>query len=191
MVLFQTGPTPENIKRRDYLLKKFSNHAELEKCEILEVGCGNGRFASLLAPSVSKYYGIDPDKERIGLAKKLPEAEFKVGTAENIPYDKQFDIVFFANSWHFVNDYEKAISEVKRVLKEKGILVILEPTENTNTWASKALVKGDPAFNEEMHKKKIARLKHAEKQLEEQKTFKIIEKEYYEITTSNLWILSA
>jgi len=68
--VFETGPTPNNIKRRDFLLKKFSNYVDLAKCEILEVGCGNGRFAVLLLPYVSKYYGIDPDKERLELAKK-------------------------------------------------------------------------------------------------------------------------
>ena len=162
----------------------------MAKCELLEVGCGNGRFGVLLAPSVSKYYGIDPDKERIALAKKTKtNAEYKVGTAENIPYEKQFDIVFYANAWHFVKDYEKALNETKRVLKDTGILVILEPTEKTNTWASKALVRGDPAFNEELYKEKIGTLKHAEKILQEQKVFKIVEHEYYEKIASNLWIL--
>ncbi len=190
-ILFQTGPTQKNIERRDYILKKFSKYLELAKCEILEVGCGNGRFGILLAPSVAKYYGIDPDKDYIELARKTkPEnAEYKIGRAENIPYEKQFDIVFYANSWHFVKDYEQAIKETKRVLKDNGILVILEPTEHTNTWAAKTLVKGDPAFNEELYKKKIARLNYAKKILEEQTIFKIVESEYYKNTTSNLWIL--
>lgn len=68
----------------NYLLSKFSN---IEKPEILEIGCGPGNIARYLIEKRSdlNYLGIDVAPNMIALAKKnVPEARFKVMKAQQL-----------------------------------------------------------------------------------------------------------
>ncbi len=136
-VLFNTTLNAHNIKRRDRLVELFKNYVTLESSTVLEIGCGNGRYGLLLSSFVKEYVGIDSDEEYVLLAqetnKKSMNQRYLVGRAQNIPLTETFDIVFYANSWHFIKDYSTALKETLRVLKPTGIVVILEPSETTTT----------------------------------------------------------
>jgi len=100
-VLFPVGMNPSN-----YLISKFSKYIDLEKSEILEIGIGNGRFGSILSKKFSHYYGIDIDREYVKIAKtNIPKGSnvtYKLGNAQEIPFDKKFDIIFLltlGTSW--------------------------------------------------------------------------------------------
>ena len=62
-VLFSKELDGRNIQLRDYLLNKFSRYVDIGNCDLLEIGCGNGRFATLLGPKVKSYTGIEPDED--------------------------------------------------------------------------------------------------------------------------------
>jgi ubiquinone/menaquinone biosynthesis C-methylase UbiE len=71
---------------------------------VLDLGCGDGRFALGLAPLASTVDGLDPDSEAIAAAKKtarladVRNARFAVGAAQRLPYpDEAFDVVIL--SW--------------------------------------------------------------------------------------------
>ena len=71
---------------------------------VLDLGCGDGRFALGVAPFVSKVDGLDPDPESIAAAKKharqarVTNVRFAVGAAQQLPYrDATFDVVIL--SW--------------------------------------------------------------------------------------------
>jgi ubiquinone/menaquinone biosynthesis C-methylase UbiE len=71
---------------------------------VLDLGCGDGRFALGLAPLASTIDGLDPDPEAIAAAKKsarlakVRNARFAVGAAQQLPYpDGAFDVVIL--SW--------------------------------------------------------------------------------------------
>jgi ubiquinone/menaquinone biosynthesis C-methylase UbiE len=71
---------------------------------VLDLGCGDGRFALGLAPLASTVDGLDPDPEAIAAAKKnarvaeVRNARFAVGAAQRLPYpDEAFDVVIL--SW--------------------------------------------------------------------------------------------
>jgi len=153
---------------------------KLPNCKILEIGIGRGRFGILLGKKFRYYYGIEPNKELLKIARKNKEENviYKWGKAENIPFNKKFDIVFYALSWHFIKDFDKVLSEALRVIKRKGIIIILEPTEKTKYWKDSRLNKSSKNFDENVFNKKIIKLKKGQKIILNQKIFTILENEY-------------
>ena len=91
-----------------------------EKGKGLEIGVGTGRFASVLDISD----GIDPSTKMAIIAKSRG-INVKIGNGENLPYkDKEFDYILIAITICFVQEPEKVISEAKRVLKNKGKIIL-------------------------------------------------------------------
>lgn len=175
----------------NYLIQKIKDQIKPDSSELLEIGCGNGRFGKLLSKYFLKYYGID---KNIGLIKKVEKLnvgnlEYQYGEAENIPFNKKFDIIFFSLSWHMIENKDSVLNELKRVIKEKGIILVLEPSKYTTNWASSKLKMDSPDFNEKLLTKKLEELEKAEKFLKKQNLFKIILEDYNEKTTLKLFIL--
>jgi ubiquinone/menaquinone biosynthesis C-methylase UbiE len=104
---------------------------DLKGKDMLEIGCGGGRISSLLAAKVKSLAAIDPDEGQIALARKSVDGvDFRVGTGENLEFrDASFDIVMFSYSLHH-QDCIKALGEGKRVLRQNGDLLIIEPAHD-------------------------------------------------------------
>ncbi len=178
---------------RDTLTRKLSYYTDLPRSDLLEIGIGNGRFGFLLGDRVASYSGVDIDPEMVEIAKtNIPEGakiNYKVGRGENIPFYNKFDIVFYALSWHFMKNFNKALSEADRVLKEDGIVAILEPSERSRSWADTRLRKGWPDFNEDMLNQKISELRIARQAIREQKSFKIVENQHITAPATDFYVL--
>jgi len=101
---------------------------------ILEIGMGNGAFVkNILAFDGSiKYTGCDFSEEMIDEAQKRNEvfiknnrAQFCLSCADKLPFGPEtFDNVFSVNTIYFWEDQQRVLSEVHRVLKPKGQLLI-------------------------------------------------------------------
>lgn len=99
--------------------------------KILDLGCGSGLYIKKLLKGGGNVKGIDLSPELIKIAKKEnPKIEFKVGSiSKKLPYKTgEFDIVLGALVMHYVDNWNPALKEIKRVLKPKGIFVF--STEN-------------------------------------------------------------
>ena len=177
---------------RNHILSKLNKHKNIKECNLLDIGCGNGRFAVLLHDFVKNYSGIDPDKEYISLAKKekakrkLKKVSFKLGSAENVPFDKKFDLVLYSFSFHFIKNLDEAMNELSRITKDDSIILIVDPSENKNNWSDPRLNKNSPLYVRKMRDRKIIQLKRARKYLESQTKFKIID---FEEHRTNFWTL--
>lgn len=105
---------------------------KLEGNTILDLGCGNGNVISLLKKEREAfYYGLDISQNMIEGAKKRcgEEVDFVLGDAENLPYpDDKFDIIICNASFHHYPRPKVAVSEIKRVLKKNGTLILGDPT---------------------------------------------------------------
>jgi len=100
---------------------------------VLEIGCAGGIDTVLLATVSTSIIGIDLVKDAIKTAKsnldKLDKTikskvSYEVGDAENLQFkDSQFDFVYSLSVLHST-DVTKSLSEVRRVLNDKGKAVI-------------------------------------------------------------------
>lgn len=102
---------------------------------VLDVGCHGGTFTKVISGYVggSKVYGIDISRSAIEEAKrKIPDGEFKIADATQIPFKNNFfEAVFCIEVLEHVDNPRSVIYEVKRVLKKSGYIIVLVPTDNT------------------------------------------------------------
>jgi ubiquinone biosynthesis O-methyltransferase len=105
---------------------------------ILDAGCGNARDLIQLAPHGCKCVGIDFSPNMIEEAKKelatrnIQRVEVEVGDLTNLRFsDQTFDKVFASEVLEHVPDYRKAVSEMARVLKPGGTLVVTTPNRHS------------------------------------------------------------
>ncbi len=93
---------------------------------ILDVGCGEGRYARKLAARGALVTGVDPVQAFIDVAReRLPSGTFVTGFGETLPLqDASFDVVLSYLSIVDMPDYVSAIKEMARVLKPGGRIVI-------------------------------------------------------------------
>ena len=88
---------------------------------VLDIGTGSGIFAEAFSSRGLSVTGIDPNPEMLKAAKEfVPTGTFLHGTIEEIPFkDHSFDIVFLGHVLHESDNMIKALSEAKRVAKQK------------------------------------------------------------------------
>jgi ubiquinone/menaquinone biosynthesis C-methylase UbiE len=85
-------------------LRAWGGGPLVRRKRVLDLGCGDGRFALGVAALASTVDGLDPDDEAILAAKKaarksgVRNVRFRVGAAQRLPYpDGAFDVVIL--SW--------------------------------------------------------------------------------------------
>lgn len=100
---------------------------------VLDVACGTGDFviAVLNASPTSEVIGLDFSEEMLRLARtKVSIATFVQGDVMALPFESgRFDAVTVGFGLRNFVDIPKALSEMARVLKPGGRLVILEATQ--------------------------------------------------------------
>src|SRR4051794_21878482 len=118
---------PEGIPNRNSarLALELVGTTELAGRDALDVGCGRGGTASLLAEQFDAVAaGIDLSPEAIAFcrtAHRGTDARFEVGDAEHIPFDDaSFDVVTNLESSHTYPDMRAFLNEVRRVLRAGG-----------------------------------------------------------------------
>lgn len=94
--------------------------------DVLDVGCGEGRFCRLLAARGVTTVGIDTAESLIRQAKLLdPTGDYRTDGAEQLPFeDDSFDLVVAYLSLIDIPDIRQAIEEMNRVLRPSGHLLI-------------------------------------------------------------------
>jgi SAM-dependent methyltransferase len=116
---------------------------------VLELGCGAGRYAAMLAKIGLKVTAVDPFSfDAWDNLSKLLDIEFKSGVyAEDLPYeDESFDHVSCMGALLYFKDPEKAMTEMNRVMKKGGTLLVRTVNSN-NQYTVKTGKKLDPQSN--------------------------------------------
>lgn len=100
--------------------------------QILEVGCGQGRFMSLF----SNISGLEYSQKFINIAKKRGvKGKIFKGDAFNMPFRSgTFDMVFSTGLIEHYEDKQKLVSEHVRVLKMNGLCLITVPSSGLDGY---------------------------------------------------------
>jgi ubiquinone/menaquinone biosynthesis C-methylase UbiE len=106
----------------------YAQIAEVAKGKVvLELATGPGMIARHIAPVAKSVMATDfaPKMIETALKAKNPEnLSFEVADATSLRFaDNSFDVVVIANALHIIPNPEKALEEIRRVLKDGGLLI--------------------------------------------------------------------
>ena len=108
---------------------------------VLELATGTGLIAKHIVNAAAHIEATDASAEMIAEAKRDNRAaklHFSVQDMFRLPYANQsFDVVIVSNALHIVPQPEKALQEIKRVLKDDGTLIAPTFTHAGNSFSGK------------------------------------------------------
>ena len=94
---------------------------------VLELATGTGLIAKHIVKAAAHIEATDASPEMITEAKRgncSSKLHFSVQDMFSLPYaGNSFDVVIVSNALHIVPQPEKSLREIKRVLKEDGVLI--------------------------------------------------------------------
>ena len=136
-MFLRPGEIVQHLRDQKYVLQGMKG---------ADFGCGTGYFTALLAEEVGysgKIYAIDIDEEAIKSAQEFIN-QFGLRNVKFLHQDLEInsglennsiDFVFISQVLYQSDEPQKIISEAKRVLKEKGYLIVLEPQKENPLFA--------------------------------------------------------
>ena len=106
-----------------------ARHCALSDADVLEMGCATGETCYVVSQTGARVAGCDLSAEAIRLARsRYPRLDFRVGSAEEIPFpDHSFDVILAFELIEHLSSPTKFISQVRRLIKPGGILVLTTP----------------------------------------------------------------
>ena len=141
-------------QRREKMIKFFDNSAGMwdemrsamigERTDLLalldlldeswvvgDLGCGTGHITEALAPCVRQVIAVDESGPMLAAAtarlESLPNVELRAGTIERLPIDDAtLDAATLFLVAHFITDPFRVMTEILRVLKPGGKIVIVD-----------------------------------------------------------------
>ena len=100
---------------------------------VLDIASGSGYGTSVIATTAKKVYGVDINSDAIEYSRKnynSSNVEFILGDGNKIPLkDNSVEVVVSFETIEHIKDYEKFMSEIKRVLKIDGLLILSTPND--------------------------------------------------------------
>lgn len=122
---------------------------ELSGKDVLEIGCGSGVHARLLAEAGAKLTAVDLTGTAVEMTQRRLELSGLAGTvqeadAETLPFpDASFDFVWSWGVIHHSHDTGRVVAEVARVLRPGGRFSFMVYHRNSLTyWIQYQLIRG-------------------------------------------------
>lgn len=122
---------------------------ELVGKDVLEIGCGTGVHARLLAEAGARVSAVDLTPTAVELTKRRLElagleADVREADAEALPYpDASFDFVWSWGVIHHSEHTDRVIGEIARVLRPGGRLALMVYHRTSTTfWLNYVLFRG-------------------------------------------------
>jgi len=110
---------------RNYIINK---DLKRKKLKILDVGCGSGKMTEDLKV-FGEISGIDSSKKAIVFCKKRGLKDvYKIDIGDKLPFpEKTFDLVLVLDVLEHIENDQKVLRNLKRIMKEEGFLILTVP----------------------------------------------------------------
>jgi len=122
--------------------------------DVLDVGAGTGKLTAALLEAGHRVTCVEPLPEMLAiLSERLPGALALAGSAEELPVgDSSFDAVVVGSAFHWF-DQERALAQVRRVLRPSGTLGLLGNSFDVSVpWVARVReILGRPAIQRPGH----------------------------------------
>lgn len=125
------------FQQKTFLLIKGSwikkEFVKKEKLKFLDIGCSNAMKIKWLEDLKYHIHGIDVNPSGIEEAiKNIPDGDFRIGLLNEGNFeDSFFDIVHMDNVFEHIHDPANLLSEINRILKKDGKLILIIPSLST------------------------------------------------------------
>jgi ubiquinone/menaquinone biosynthesis C-methylase UbiE len=140
----QNGPTdPIEYYKRPLIGRLFRERInrglrmlpDKRYARVLEVGYGAGAVQLALASNVDELHGIDLDAEPSSvtqlLASRGVRSRLQQGSVYDLPYEGgYFDLIVTFSVFEHLHEYERALTEIYRVLTPGGLFLLGMPSVN-------------------------------------------------------------
>jgi 2-polyprenyl-3-methyl-5-hydroxy-6-metoxy-1,4-benzoquinol methylase len=128
----ECGVPPRAALRERFLLERVQRERErLQRTpRVLDVGCGDGWFAAALSRAGAEVVALDAATEAVRRAlARQPGLDARVLDCEvGLPLaDASFDVVWVGETIEHVADTAGCVSELRRVLRSGGVLLLSTP----------------------------------------------------------------
>jgi SAM-dependent methyltransferase len=100
-----------------------------EKKNVLDIGCGDGRFLSHFIDIGWRCFGIEPSNFASEIAKKRSVTILKKGVLE-LTSEHEFDFIFLDNVIEHLDYPAKYIEKIHGLLSSKGVFVLKTPNSD-------------------------------------------------------------
>lgn len=120
-------------------LSILEKYCTLKNKDVLDIGCGTGRFMFRILPIVKSIIGIDNDVQSIEVLKQIMLEKYSCLSDKVFLYHNSIeecnigrdiiDIAVFSWSFYALDkeQIEHALSNIAEMLREDGMLIILQP----------------------------------------------------------------
>jgi ubiquinone/menaquinone biosynthesis C-methylase UbiE len=140
---------------------------------VADVGCGSGYFAVPIAHKVKKVYAVDVQKEMLEYLEQKIRKQ-KIGNIETllskegeIPLPSEsVDLLLSVNTLHEFHDKEKMATEMRRVLRPRGLAAIVDFRKMDTEFGPPVAIRVSKEQAEDLFKKqgftiqKVHNIKH-------------------------------
>lgn len=135
-----------NVIRSEYfeerLKYKLLSLTNIKGKVVADLGCGTGFVSLALVNEAGIVFSIDNSSNMLKqLKNNISDKNYKnlyliKSSLDNLSlFDDSVDVIFINMALHHIKDAKKAISEMHRVLKKDGVVIISDVLEHNGEWA--------------------------------------------------------
>ncbi|MDJ0555881.1 MAG: bifunctional 2-polyprenyl-6-hydroxyphenol methylase/3-demethylubiquinol 3-O-methyltransferase UbiG [Microcoleaceae cyanobacterium MO_207.B10] len=118
-----------NPIRGKFVIDLFKQYQISNSHQIIEIGCGGGIFCEYIARQGYNILGVDISSGSISVAqehalKNNLTVNYQTASVYELPFaDESFDVVMSSDFLEHIEDLERAIYEMSRILKQNGLFI--------------------------------------------------------------------
>ena len=132
----------------DSIPRHFADYLDVTGKDILEIGCSTAACAkAAVKMDRNRYIGIDIISKYVEFAaKRSPQGTFITMDARELTFDAHsFDVVLIVGALHHMDPetVRACFKEIKRVLRNDGVVLCAEPLFTPGKWFSNFLLRND------------------------------------------------